>query len=78
MKNHQIELQRLKAATTSQGMIEMQIDANVSPAPAVGDREPTSLLRMNEETARVLQALLKGQLLELDKRKAKSRHGRGS
>ena len=75
MKTHQIELQRLKAATISTGSIELQVDVSLMPGVPRGDDMPTSVLRMNEETARVLQALLKAQLLELDKRKARSRHG---
>ncbi len=73
MKTHLIELQRLKAANQRQGAIELQVDATVSVAPPQDDGMPTSTLRLSEETARVLVSLLKTQLLELDKRKAKSR-----
>jgi hypothetical protein len=55
------------------GLIEAQIDAAVLPAAAPPEgKAPTTWLRMTEETARVLQALLKTQLAEVDKRKARS------
>ena len=73
MKTYNIELQRLKAMNHSNGLIEAQIDATVLPLPASGDgATPTTRLHMTEATARVLQALLKTQLAELDKRKARS------
>jgi hypothetical protein len=75
MKHHQIELQKLKSATsTHHGEVVIRVDALVSaqPAPRDDDAEPSSVLRMSEATARVLQALLKNQLLEFDKRKARS------
>ena len=73
MKTYNIELQRLKAMSHSSGLIEAQIDAAVLTAGAAPEgRTPTTWLRMTEETARVLQALLKTQLAELDKRKARS------
>jgi hypothetical protein len=73
MKTHRIELQRLKAATHDHGEIELQVDALVSSASASrDDQEPATTVRLSEETARVLMALLKVQLMELDKRKARS------
>ena len=73
MKTYNIELQRLKAMAHSNGLIEAQVDAAVLPAAGAQDgKSPTTCLRMTEETARVLQALLKTQLAELDKRKARS------
>ena len=73
MRTYNIELQRLKAMSHGNGMIEAQVDASVLPAPAPPDgKAPTTWLRMTEDTARVLQALLKTQLSELDKRKARS------
>lgn len=73
MKTYDIELQRLKGMSQANGMIEAQIDAMVLPRSASPDGStPTTLLRMTEATARVLQALLKTQLAELDKRKARS------
>ncbi len=73
MKTYQIELQRLKAMSHANGLIEAQIDASVLPAsPSPDGSTPTTWLRMTEATARVLQALLKTQLAELDRRKARS------
>ena len=73
MKTYQIELQRLKGMSHANGLIEMQVDASVQPAsPAADGAAPTTWLRMTEANARVLQALLKTQLSELDKRKARS------
>jgi hypothetical protein len=73
LKTYTIELQRLKAMNHSNGLIEAQVDAAVLPLSASPDGStPTTWLRMTEATARVLQALLKTQLAELDKRKARS------
>jgi hypothetical protein len=73
LKTHQIEVQRVKAMTNSHGMIHVQIDALVQPAPNRDDGTPTSMLTMSEETARVLLLLIKAQLAEFDGRKARSR-----
>ncbi len=73
MKTYHIELQRLKAMSHANGLIEAQIDASVQPASFSADgATPTTWLRMTEANARVLQTLLKTQLAELDKRKARS------
>ena len=73
MKTHQIEVQRVTAMSNSHGMINVQIDALVQPAPNRDDGMPTSMLTMSEETARVLLLLIKAQLAEFDGRKARSR-----
>jgi hypothetical protein len=73
LKTYNIELQRLKAMNHADGLIEAQIDAAVLPLAAASDGStPSTRLHMTEATARVLQALLKTQLAELDKRKARS------
>lgn len=73
MKTFNIEIQRLKAMSHANGLIEAQIDASVQPASFSADGStPTTWLRMTEANARVLLALLKTQLAELDKRKARS------
>jgi hypothetical protein len=73
LKTYNIELQRLKGMSHASGLIEAQIDAAVVASPSSRDDESASTcLRMTEATARVLQALLKTQLSELDKRKARS------
>ena len=72
MKTYHIELQRVKAMSNGSGLIEAQIDASVLPVARPGDHALTTLLSMTEETARVLQLLLKNQLAEVDRRKARS------
>ena len=73
MKNYQIEVQRVKGMTNSNGLIRAQVDALVQPAPMRDEGTPTTVLHMTEATARVLLLLLKTQLAEFDARKAKSR-----
>ncbi len=73
LKTYHIELQKLKAAAQGNGLVEFSIDALISPRPAADDRAPTSVLSMDEANARVLMSLLKTQLGEFDKRKARSR-----
>ena len=72
MKTYHIEIQRLKAANQGNGLVEFAVDALLSPRPAADDKTPTSVLAMTEANARVLLALLKTQLGEVDKRKARS------
>ncbi|MEO8280466.1 MAG: hypothetical protein ABI564_12295 [Ideonella sp.] len=72
MKTYHIELQRLKAAKQGNGLVEFAIDAQMLPQAAGGDATPTSVLSMTEANARVLLALLKTQLSDVDKRKARS------
>ncbi len=73
MKNYQIEVQRVKGMTNSNGLIRAQVDALVQPAPLRDEGTPTTVLNLTEATARVLLLLLKTQLAEFDARKAKSR-----
>ena len=73
MKNYQIEVQRVKGMTNSNGLIRAQVDALVQPAPLRDEGTPTTVLHMTEATARVLLLLLKTQLAEFDARKATSR-----
>jgi hypothetical protein len=72
LKTYTIELQRVKSMSNGHGLVHMQIDALVQPLAARDSGEPASVLSLTEENARVLQALLKTQLLEFDKRKARS------
>ena len=77
MKTHQIEIQKFKAASANQhGQILFKVDALVSSRVPVDGIEPSSLLVMTEQNARVLMALLKAQIAEFDNKKPKSRHGR--
>ena len=72
MKTHHIEVQKLKGASNSStsGLVTFKLDALVNGI------EPSTLLVMTEANARVLMALLKTQLTDMDGRKPKSRHGR--
>ncbi len=77
MKTHQIEIQKFKAAANNlHGQVVFKVDALVSPRAPVDGIEPSSLLVMTEQNARVLMALLKTQIAEFDSKKPKSRHGR--
>jgi len=78
MKTYAIELQRVKAMSNAHGLINVRMDAAVQPHPARrgaddDGAEPMTVLSMSEETARVFMLLLKAQIAEFDKRKAKSR-----
>lgn len=79
MKTYSIELQRVKAMAVGQGLVRARIDAIVQPQAARRDAdevgaEPSTVLSFDEDTARVLFLLLKAQLAEFDKKKAKSRY----
>jgi hypothetical protein len=77
MKTHQIEIQKFKAAANNiHGQVLFKVDALVSIREPLEGMEPSSLLVMTEQNARVLMALLKTQLAEFDTKKPKSRHGR--
>ena len=73
MKTWNIEIQRVKAMSNSNGLIRAQIDAVVQPTAPRDEGVPTTLLSLSEDNARVLMLLLKAQLAEFDARKAKSR-----
>ncbi len=78
MKTYAIELQKVKAMGNDHGVIKARIDALIQPQAAPRGNaddaaEPLSVLSMSEDTARVLVSLLRAQLTELDKRKARSR-----
>lgn len=73
MKTYQIEIQRVKAMTNSNGLIRAQVDALVQSTPLRDEGMPTTVLSLTEANARVLLLLLKTQLAEFDARKAKSR-----
>ena len=77
MKTFDIEIQKVKAMSNAHGLIQVRLDAIVAPQARQRDddnaAEPATLLRMTEDNARVLMLLLKAQIAEFDKRKAKSR-----
>ncbi|HET7795303.1 MAG TPA: hypothetical protein VFL64_18105 [Rhizobacter sp.] len=72
MKTFQIELQKVKAMSNRNGLVEARIDALVLPVNNRSDDNPSTTLSFSEETARVLMLLLKQQLAEVDGRKARS------
>jgi hypothetical protein len=77
MKTHHIEIQKFKAASGNQhGQILFKVDATVTPKTPIEGIEPSTVLLMTEQNARVLMALLKAQIAEFDNKKPKSRHGR--
>ena len=77
MKTHQIEIQKFKAASGNQhGQILFKVDALVAAKTPLEGIEPSSVVVMTEQNARVLMALLKAQIAEFDSKKPKSRHGR--
>lgn len=67
-----IEVQRFKAARNITGSVEIGFDALFVQQFPPEDREPMHVLSMNEADARSLFLLLKSQLADLDKRKARS------
>ena len=69
MKAHAIEIARFKSIVHAHGLLELQVDASVLAAPPGSE---ASVLRLSEENARVLQALLRNQLAEIDRRKGRS------
>jgi hypothetical protein len=72
LKTFNIEVQRVKAMSNGNGLVEAQIDALVLPSSTPEGKAPSTRLSMSEETARVLLLLLKAQLAEVDKRKGRS------
>ena len=72
MKTYDIEVQRLKSIKHDKGLVELGIDAGVLPRPGRDDNAAASCLRLTVDQARALMVLLKQQLAELDKRKARS------
>ena len=77
MKTHQIEIQKFKAASSNQhGQLMFKVDATATLKTPIEGIEPSSVIIMTEQNARVLMALLKAQLTDIDSKKPKSRHGR--
>jgi hypothetical protein len=75
VKTYDIQFERVKGMRNAHGLIYLQLDATVAPKAPTNEGEPCSVLTLSEEQARVVMAAIKSQLLELDKRKAKSRRG---
>jgi hypothetical protein len=75
MKTFTIEVQRIKSASNSHGLIRARVDALVQAMPSRDEdagAAPSSTLALTIENARVLLLLLKAQLAEVDARKARS------
>lgn len=72
MKHYRIEVQRFKRMSNQKGLVEAEIEALVLPLPARANAAPATVISLSEDNARVLQQLLKAQLAEIDKRKARS------
>jgi hypothetical protein len=72
LKTYHIDVQRLRAANQAHGLVEFAVDAQVSARPPSDTLAPATVLSLSEANARVLLALLKTQLAEIDKRKARS------
>ena len=77
MNTYTVEIQKVKAMSNGHGLINARVDAIVAPQTHRQNPddagEPHTVLSFNEDTARVLLLLLKAQIAEFDKRKAKSR-----
>lgn len=73
MKTFDIEVQRLRSATHTLGMIEFGVDAAVLPRSIRDDQPELSRIRVPVEHARSLLILLKQQLAEVDKLQPRSR-----
>jgi hypothetical protein len=72
MKTFNVEVQRIKGLAESHGMLEARVDAVVQTQPGRDDGEPSSVLALSVENARVLFLLLKSQLAQIDTRKGRS------
>jgi hypothetical protein len=72
MKTYTLEVQRYKSASNSHGLVEIRLDGQWLPLKTPEDKEPAHVLSMSEADARVLMLLLKTQIAEFDKRKARS------
>ena len=77
MKTYNIEIQKVKSMSNGHGLINVRIDALVAPQSRAQDSddvgEPHTVLSLTEGNARVMLLLLKAQIAEFDKRKARSR-----
>lgn len=72
MKTYTLEVQRYKAAGNTHGLVEIKFDALLVPRTTPEGKDPAHVLSMSEADARVLMLLLKAQIAEFDKRKARS------
>jgi hypothetical protein len=73
VKTYDIDVQRLKGIRHDKGLVELSIDASVSPRAARDEGVAQSCLRLPADQARALLMLLKQQFAELDKLQPRSR-----
>ena len=77
MKTYTVEIQKVKSMANAHGLIHVRVDTIVTPISSRQNPddagEPATILSLDEPTARTLMLLLKAQIAEFDKRKAKSR-----
>lgn len=73
MKTYDIEIQRLKSARHSHGLIELGVDVLVQPRSPKDDQASISCLSLAVDDARTLLILLKQQIAEVDKLNPRSR-----
>jgi hypothetical protein len=72
IKTYTLEVQRYKAAASTHGLVNVKFDALLVPRNTPDGQEPSHMLSMSEADARTLMLLLKAQLSEFDKKKARS------
>lgn len=72
MKTYTLEVQRYKAAANTHGLVNIKFDALLVPRNTPEGQEPAHVLSMSEADARSLMLLLKAQIAEFDKKKARS------
>jgi hypothetical protein len=73
MKTYDIELQRLKSARHSNGLIEVNVDALVLARSCRDEASGSTCISLAVDDARTLLILLKQQITELDKLQPRSR-----
>lgn len=73
MKPYDVEVQRIKQLKHDRGLIEVNVDALVTPRTQREDPGGSSCLSLPVEQARTLLLLLRQQLAELDKLQPRSR-----
>lgn len=73
VKTYDIEIQRLKSAKHTHGLIELGVEVLVQNRPQREDDGVTSYLSLPVDDARTLLILLKQQIAELDKLNPRSR-----
>lgn len=73
LKTYDIEIQRLKSARHSHGLIELGVDVLVQNRSPKDEQAVISSLSLAVDDARTLMILLKQQIAEIDKLNPRSR-----